>query len=76
MLRLFIEVLERVFDVFFVLLLFFRRTERSLFGLFFCPGFRFGLRLCFRLRFGFRRSGSGPLGSDLSRGLRRCDIFF
>ena len=75
-LRLFIEVLERVFDVFFVLLLFFRRTERSLFGLFFCPGFRFGLRLCFRLRFGFRRSGSGPLGSDLSRGLRRCDIFF
>ena len=75
-LRLFIEVLERVFDVFFVLLLFFRRTERSLFGFFFCPGFRFGFgfRLCLRL--GFGRSGSGPLGSDLSRGLRRCDIFF
>ena len=75
-LRLFIEVLERVFDVFFVLLLFFRRTESGLFGLFFRPGFRFSLRLCLCLRLGFGRSGSGPLGSDLSRGLRRCDIFF
>ena len=73
---LFVEVLERFFDVPFALLLFFRSAKRGLFGLFFCPGFRFGFgfRLCLRLDFG--RSGSGPLGSDLSRGLRRCDIFF